>query len=292
MPYFRLPVLLSLTLFALLLAVRGLASALPPPDILSYEQYTRTDQSRVYWLDADRGLTYRWRDNVLHGVGGAEWARGGRHVAYMRPMTSARNDLEIYNRRTGDTITVTNFINRNDQYAWLPNGNCILFISFAAIRERCTDIEDSRLVWEDETGNIRALDITPNGQYVAYTTEDENDYRLWLLDRETESVRQLSTETFYKAALSFSADGQTLTYLQTREGVTRLLQVDLATDNTSVLPLADNVYSTALSPRSNRLAYMRYDRGNWRLHLYDMADRHAITRYEFPRVGRLPSWVR
>ena len=289
----RLPLLLTILLFAVLLAGRGLGTVLPAPDVLSYSFYTRADQSRVYWMEARRGIVHRWRDDVLHGVSGAEWTRGGTRVAYMRQATGARVDLEVYDLNTGEDFIVTNFINRPDQYAWSPDGECLLFISFAVIRERCMRDDDSQLVWADSFGgNIRALDWSPDGTRVAYTYENDDGYHLALLDRETQQAQRLTDEYFYKSTLSFSANGENVTYLQTREGITRLLVADVEGTGVSVLPLDDNIYSTSISPYTDQLAYMRYDNGKWRLYLFDVAQNRHMARAGFPRVGRTPSWVR
>ncbi len=119
--------------------------------------------------------------------------------------------------------------------------------------------------WRD-----RRESFSPNGRYVAYTSDESREEEVWVFDRQAGTRRKLTTHASFKNLGGWSADSKQLAYV----AANRLFTADI--DSGSSVELRANpaggFQSVNFSPDGKWLAYTRRDDDqNADVYLYDIA---------------------
>jgi tricorn protease len=143
--------------------------------------------------------------------------------------------------------------------------------------------------WRD-----RREQFSPNGRYVAYTSDESKEEEIWIFDRQSGSRRKLTTHPSFKSGAAFSPDSKQLAYV----AANRLFLADVEAGKSIEVAynIAGGYQGLSFSPDGKWLVYSRRDEDqNADVYLYDLAgkkeydvtpDPFSDTRAAFTPDGR------
>ncbi len=119
--------------------------------------------------------------------------------------------------------------------------------------------------WRD-----RRETFSPNGRYIAYTSDESKEEEVWVFDRQAGTRRKLTTHASFKTVGAWSPDSQRLAYV----AANRLFVADVEAGSTIEVTNnpAGGFQAVSFSPDGNWLAYNRRDDDqNSDVYLFDLA---------------------
>ncbi len=164
------------------------------------------------------------------------WSTDGKWIAFIRDANSG--DVLVLPADSGAERVVAVTPAAESPIAWLPDGSGLLYFKDTPTGgetwiHRLSDGSNERFL--DVDGSAWGLP-SPDGKLIGYTLTKAGATTVWLLDRATNTHRQLTTEGFERAGpKSFSPDGRSLLFESTRSGTKDLWRVDLASGNLTQL---------------------------------------------------------
>ncbi len=203
---------------------------------------------------------------------GPAWSPDGRQIAYMvKPQTSPSYEIDVLNvltRRARHLTSGTPQQLGNVAPIWSRDGKFVVFTQENASRK------DSNIFMADaatsKTVNLtphrdehlyRAEAVSPDSTKILLTSNAWNGYEnVGLLDIATKKIDWLTQEKWATQAGGFSPDGKLITWTSDIDGNTKIFLYDLATRQSSALPVATGVNElggsdTAFTRNGARLLY-------------------------------------
>jgi Tol biopolymer transport system component len=189
----------------------------------------------------------------------------GKYVAYLTEKSFLAIDLFLADAQTGKIIrklTSTGTKNHFDQLnfinstgSWSPDGKKFVFIAYAKGRNvfLVFNMENGRLEEEFAIEGVNALADaawSADGKTIAFSGMTEGVSDLYVVDVKTKKVNQLTHDRYADIQPVWSPDGNTITFVTDRGGMTdfdsysfskmKLANYELSTRAITMLPLFEN----------------------------------------------------
>jgi dipeptidyl aminopeptidase/acylaminoacyl peptidase len=200
------------------------------------------------------------------------WSPDGRYLAYIvKPKSSSVFEIDVFDTLLRDVKHITsntpaNKLNNNP--IWSKDGKCIAYtqedakgtdsnIFIADVKSAKSTLASSH----DGEKLFAANDFSPDGKTLLITSNAANEFQnAALLNLATRKIQWLTHEKWEILGGNFSPDGKSITFRANADGQADLYVHDLATQQTTELPLKKGVNSfggaeSAFSPDSKKLLY-------------------------------------
>ncbi len=196
------------------------------------EGRTPPEQSGTEILSSNTGAG---RQNVAPSV-----SPDGRYVAFLSEKDLFSVDLFLADAQTGDVVRklssaaadphadAIRFIDSSG--SWSPDGSRFVFVVFAdgdneltIVRTESGDVE--RQVAVDGVGAISNPAWSPDGRSIVFSGQRGGVTDLYLLDLETDGVRQLTNDRYADTQPTFSPDGSVIAFVSDRSPKTDFQQL-------------------------------------------------------------------
>ena len=156
----------------------------------------------------------------------------GRYVAFISERELFNFNLFVADAETGEVIAdldragTTGHFNAlrfiNSAGTWSPNGRRLAFVSFADGDNQITiwnvlDEEIERSITVQGVASMKNPAWSPDGTKLAFTGTDGGISDLYVLDLETETVRQLTNDRYADLQPTWSPDGETIAFTTDRK---------------------------------------------------------------------------
>jgi tricorn protease len=128
----------------------------------------------------------------------------------------------------------------------------------------------------DNSWRQRRANVSPDGRYVAYTSDETKEEEIWVFDRETGDNRKLTSFESFKADGEWSPDESRIAWT----GDNRLFVTDVASAQTTELAynVAGGYTLRQFSPDGQWLVYDRRDEDqNYDVFLFDVGARREVN---------------
>jgi dipeptidyl aminopeptidase/acylaminoacyl peptidase len=200
------------------------------------------------------------------------WSPDGRYLAYMvKPKTSSSYEIDVYDTLMRDVKHITTGTAKdkgNFNPVFSPDGKWIAYT-----QEQAKGTDANILVAEVATGKSTLLtphsgeslysvnDFAPDGKQLLITSNASNGYdNVGLLEIASKKITWLTQDKWEISAGHFSPDGKQVTWMANVDGNTDVFIHDVASANTTLLPLNKGVNSlggseTAFTRDGSQLLY-------------------------------------
>jgi dipeptidyl aminopeptidase/acylaminoacyl peptidase len=200
------------------------------------------------------------------------WSPDGRYLAYMvKPKTSSSYEIDVYDTLMRDVRHITTGTAKdkgNFNPVFSPDGKWIAYT-----QEQAKGTDANILVAEVATGKSTLLtphsgeslysvnDFAPDGKQLLITSNASNGYdNVGLLEIASKKITWLTRDKWEISAGHFSPDGKQVTWMANVDGNTDVFIHDVASANTTLLPLNKGVNSlggseTAFTRDGSQLLY-------------------------------------
>ena len=163
-----------------------------------------------------------------------------------------RNLTEGFDQDRGfEYITQTGGrFNRVPYMSWSPQGDSIAYFARSG-RDRTLIMQDvlsRRVVQRVNTPTVddpESPDISPDGQWVAFSALQDGVGDIFLLNLRTQDISNLTDDAFGDYGPTWAPDGQSVVYVSRISGAEKLFQVDVATGEKTQLTFGTHDDATA-----------------------------------------------
>lgn len=170
----------------------------------SINKETHTYESHLYFYDLETGSSHQWTYGE-HRDHSPRWSPDGSKLAFVSNRSGV-SQLYLMNREGGEAKKVTNSALGVSNPVWSPDGKRILFSVSLSNRET---IEDKK----EEKDLPEALVVTNMGyKSDASGFLKDKKKQLFLIDIETEEIRQLTSEKEGASDAAFHPDGSKIAF--------------------------------------------------------------------------------
>jgi tricorn protease len=183
------------------------------------ERVAMTARGEVFSVPVEHGITRNLTATPGAHEREAAWSPQGDRIAYI---SDATGEEELYVRdASGSRAPVQITEESHTRYygpLWSPDRGRIAFRD-AAARIYVADVERRRVaqVADDAGFGVDDYAWSPDGRWLAYSTEDPNGYRsLYVWDARGRQSHRLTDATFNEFSAAFSPDGKYLYFLSDR----------------------------------------------------------------------------
>ena len=157
----------------------------------------------------------------------------GRYVAFISRRYVFNTNLFVADAETGEIIQELEGTKSNPHFdalrfinsagTWSPDGRTFAFVTFVEGDNEINtfDVESGELVERtsvEGVGAIHNLSWSPDGRYIAFSGLDGGLSDLYLLDLQTDRVRQLTNDRYADLQPTWSPDGETIAFTTDRDG--------------------------------------------------------------------------
>ncbi|MGM0530179.1 MAG: S41 family peptidase [Bacteroidota bacterium] len=177
------------------------------------ERVTFSARGDIFSVPSNEGITYNLTKSSSANDRDARWSPDGKHIAYISDMDG---EFEIYMQDKKGKEAPVKLTKNADTYKyslkWSPDSKKIMW-SDAEFRLKYTNVENKEVTLVDTSkyGEIRSYHWSPDGKWITYTKEGENDMSVvWIYNTKT-GEKFKATEGWYDSAdPNFSEDGKYL----------------------------------------------------------------------------------
>ena len=148
--------------------------------------------------------------------------------------------------------------NRIDSFSITPDGDYAAVDFHGEIFMVPTDAEvGEKAQVTNNSWRQRNQDVSPNGRYVAYTSDESKEEEIWVYDRQTLTRKKLSSHPSYKAISGWSPDSSRILWT----GANHLFLTAIETGTTTDLAFhqAGGFNVTGFSPDGKWIVYTKRD---------------------------------
>ncbi len=205
-----------------------------------------------------RRIAHKFADEIINQFTGTPGAFNTR-LAYVSTGGGRFKEIHITHLDGTERFQVTNNRTINLFPSWTPDGKAIIYTSY---KDRTPGLYHFELFsgkeskWSPGNGRYIGGQMSPDGQYVAATLEQQGDTSLYLLDANGKVIRRLTSDPGLEVSPSWSPDGKQIVFVSDRSGSPQLYILDVASGKSRRLTYSGG-YNTApaWSPRGDRIVY-------------------------------------
>ena len=224
--------------------------------------YDGDEQWDIYIVSPKTGQTVNLTNTREIAESGPEWSPDSRYLAYeVKPKTSSVYEIDVFDmlmRKVKHITSDTPKDKMNTGPVWSHDGK---WIAYTQSQAKGTDSNvliaelasgKSTLVTPHEGEQLYAVnDFSPDGKKLLITSNADTGYEnVGLLDIASKKIAWLTSDKWEISGGNFSPDGKRLTWMANVDGHTDIYLHDLATGETTPLPLPTGVNTVAGSRSS------------------------------------------
>lgn len=160
--------------------------------------------------------------------------------------------------------------------AWSPDGRELAYVSFDTTRKAVVYAQEvasgKRRTLANFRGSNSAPAWSPDGRQLAVTLSRDGGSQLYVMGRDGEGVRRLTTSSAIDTEAAWSPDGKQIYFVSDRGGSPQIYRLPAAGGSAERVSFsgAYNI-SPALSPDGRSLAYISREGGAFRVQVMDLA---------------------
>ncbi len=292
--YARLGLALTLSMSAWVVLASQLGRALPSPQLAFLRAEDR--QTDIYLLDLRTQVLLRLTDTAAPEFNPV-WSPDGTRLLYQSAATGA-GDLYLFALPGRKTQQVTNYPTNDFDPEWLPDGT---HITFSSVRNNNQDVFVARAGGAEIDNGTRistydGLDYhptaSPDGRYIAYTSQRAQGFVIYVYDRETGAEAMLQADTFATSP-AWSPDGTTIAFGARRERLLHDLYI-VRPDGGGERRLTQSAgyeYNPAWSPDACCIAFVLDENGIAQLWVVDIASGRQMLLTDAIRADSVVAWL-
>ena len=187
----------------------------------------RDGKSEIYVYELADGT--RRRISQQKGINGSPaWSPDGRSLAVTLSFTGSP-DIYVIDVSSGERRRVTDSRSIDTEPTWAPDGRSLVFTSDRGgkpqlYRVSASGGEAKRITFDGKSN--QAACYSPDGKYIAMVHEDENGYRIAVMEPDGGSVRSLTSGPLDENP-SFAPNGQVVIYGKPAGNVSELATISV-----------------------------------------------------------------
>jgi Tol biopolymer transport system component/predicted Ser/Thr protein kinase len=230
------------------------------------------------------------------------WSRDGRRLFFISAMGGSSNDIwwvpiETNGKPSGSAKCLMPGVNANS-IALSPDGTRLIFskvVSSSNIWSIPIDYNHTFTLEEAEqetfeNHSVGSLDVSPDGKWIAFTSDMKGKSYIWIMNRKTKELRQVTTSEAPGVGPHWSPDGKNIVFRSSRNGNNDIFRKPVAGGTELQLTSHQKSDSHAKwSPKGDEIVFISNRTGDYEI--YVMPSSGGDPRRLTPeRRGTDPVW--
>jgi Tol biopolymer transport system component len=168
------------------------------------------------------------------------WSRDGRRLFFISDMGGGSNDIwwvpiEASGKPSGSAKCLMPGVNVSS-IALSPDGTRLVFCkvvrrsniwSIPIVDDHTFTLEEAEQV-TFENHSITHLDVSPDGKWIAFSSDRKGNADIWIMNKKTKELRQVTTSEASDTSPGWSPDGKNIVFQSDRNGNNDIFQKPVA----------------------------------------------------------------
>jgi len=168
------------------------------------------------------------------------WSRDGRRLFFISDMGGGSNDIwwvpiEASGKPSGSAKCLMPGVNVSS-IALSPDGTRLVFSkvvrrsniwSIPIVDNHTFTLEEAEQV-TFENHSITSLDVSPDGKWIAFSSDRKGNADIWIMNKKTKELRQMTTSEASDTSPDWSPDGKNIVFQSNRNGNNDIFQKPVA----------------------------------------------------------------